>query len=993
MRLPPLLAIACLARIAHAGVYCTEGCESGYGFQECDSDGRAVCVACSQDQISFGGYDTCQTCSGCSPGYGFVGCRTDVLGTPDCTPCNAGFYGTGGHAQCNRCPQGSTSNGFSGALSDCLCPPGSVPSLLDTGTETECLICPPGTAYTSANNTITCTLCPVDYFCPGGNRSAELCSPGFVNPWPGASAPSPCPAGFYCSGGGAQVVCPSGYYCPSGSITPTLCPNGTWDVVPGRGKRSDCNRTCAACPPGSFRSLCVGSSQGICVECVGCPAGQYQAGCSGNTTFDDSACLACPKGFINPKGSRACQPCPARSVPTSNASSCLCEQGNYFDPGKGCLFCPDCPWGSLNVNCTGEFAGVCVPCTPCPKNKVYIGCIRASFTGVCMPCLENKRSAGGYTRNCVDCPLCPRGSYRPGCNDTSGPLPCVPCRACKPGRIFSGCDGSGFDDDGDCTQQCPVGQHNAGGYDNHCSPCPSAQGPATPASNCSCDAGFYGPTGWECTACPVGTFCAGGSTPPRDCQAGTWGNTTGQPNQSTACPFDCFEDSGCLPGTYPTPEECTPAAGPSCAPCPTGTFQNATASGLFCTACPLGLYAHNGSSGVCARCPPDSQTCYGGLACPSGSLSVRNYTKGERATWVVRPSIPPGQLKLAVTSSDAAGRSFRSNSGLDTLSVFTCVEATTACLAWVFTGSLGASGTFRLPPGWLATDTGVFVLKWVSRASGAGLGWEISWVSDVPPCLPCGPGRIMLSTGSTCANCTAGTYSSQDYSSVCTLCAPGSFQTARGATACQACLPGWYQPFRGFTVCFACAPGQYSTSSGAPNGEACSLCTAGTYQPYAGHSACIACTEGQYQPSKGRTGCLECTPCPANSTQLQPCSDTANNAQCLCPNQFYFTPWTCTRCQTCPAGTYLVDCNGTNPGVCQPCRQCPPTSYLPGCGGTSPGTTCTPCGIIQCVLGTYLAGCGNISAGACQPCGLACPPGHYTADCGFQSPGWCAPLS
>lgn len=981
MRPAVTLAIACLTSTARAILYCAEGCAPGYGFVECDPDGNPVCTRCAADQISFGGYDECLQCAGCSPGHGFVNCSSDVLGTPVCVPCEAGWYGEGAHAACRQCPLDSASSPLSKALDDCLCPYSLIP-LLVQGDRAQCMPCPPGTSFTTAARLRACTICPVDYFCTGGNRSAELSPPGFVSQQPGASSPAPCPAGFYCRGGGAMDPCPAGYYCPVGSITPILCPDGTWDIAQGRGQRSDCNQSCPVCAQGFFRSLCAGSSSGFCMECVRCPAGQYQKGCLGNTTSDDSICLACQDGLYSPAGSRACRLCPVGSVPLANASTCLCGKGSYLDRDAGCVPCTECPWGYLNANCSGESGGVCVPCVGCPASHMFLGCFNPPPEIQCFPCPRGLRNAGGYTYPCQECPVCPRGSYQPGCNGTSGPLPCIPCRGCQAGHIFAGCDGTGFRDDGDCAQECPVGQHNTGGYASNCTPCPTAQGPSTPVLACACDPGHYGPTGWECIQCPAGAFCSGGSTPPQKCLAGTWGNTPGQANQSAACPYSCFEDFSCLPGSYPIPDQCGSAAGPMCAPCPMGTFQNTT-RGLFCAPCPQGLYAQNSSSGDCVRCPADMQTCYGGLDCPSGSLARHNYSRGERLTWIIRPSTPPGTLKLAVTSADALGRSFRTNSGLDMLSVYTCLEATTACLAQVLTGNL------RPQTGWLSTDTGVFVLKWSSRAPGAGLGWEVSWVSDAPPCLPCGPGKMLSSTSFLCDNCMPGTYSSSNTSSTCTRCWPGTFQPSGGASACSACQMGKYQPTRGATSCLVCAPGQYSTTTGASSGDACNLCSAGSYQSYSGNSACLTCAEGRYQPNAGSTACLNCTKCPGGSYQLQACSKTSDDAQCQCPENFYFAPWTCQTCPVCPSGTYLVGCNGTSRGTCQPCRACPPTSYLPGCGGTSPGTVCTPCGVVRCVLGTYLAGCGNISEGACAPCGLVCPPGQYTVDCGFQSPGRC----
>ena len=80
-------------------------------------------------------------------------------------------------------------------------------------------------------------------------------------------------------------------------------------------------------------------------------------------------------------------------------------------------------------------------------------------------------------------------------------------------------------------------------------------------------------------------------------------------------------------------------------------------------------------------------------------------------------------------------------------------------------------------------------------------------------------------TAATCANCSAGTYS-----------------TASGATAPAAC--------------FNCAAGTYSASGS----TACATCVAGAYSTGMGLTTCAQCSGGSYQTGLGMTSPALCTP-------------------------------------------------------------------------------------------------------------------------------------
>jgi hypothetical protein len=85
-----------------------------------------------------------------------------------------------------------------------------------------------------------------------------------------------------------------------------------------------------------------------------------------------------------------------------------------------------------------------------------------------------------------------------------------------------------------------------------------------------------------CISCPVGSYCTGG-TNVTSCNAGTYGNTTGQATASTAC-------ISCPTGYY-----CTGGANISaCAP---GTYS--LTSQTQCSSCPQNHYCMNGTATGC----------------------------------------------------------------------------------------------------------------------------------------------------------------------------------------------------------------------------------------------------------------------------------------------------------------------------------------------------------------------------------------------------------
>lgn len=174
-------------------------------------------------------------------------------------------------------------------------------------------------------------------------------------------------------------------------------------------------------------------------------------------------------------------------------------------------------------------------------------------------------------------------------------------------------------------------------------------------------------------------------------------------------------------------------------------------------------------------------------------------------------------------------------------------------------------------------------------------------------------------SGSSCVNCSAGTYSAAGASS-CTTCPAGTY-SGMGASACAKCSAGTYSK-AGSSGCLTCAAGTYS----AAGASVCTTCRAGTYSA-AGASSCTTCPAGTYSAA----GATSCTTCPTGYTSY------AGSSGCtLCATGYTMIENT-GKCvllslpvTSCPANTQ--DCGST--GCCPTTYSC---SYYAekGAGGVA----------------------------------------------------------
>ncbi|MBR3913447.1 MAG: hypothetical protein IKJ28_04370 [Alphaproteobacteria bacterium] len=228
-----------------------------------------------------------------------------------------------------------------------------------TDTSNKCRKCDSWTAYASTQEQCascsnrywdngTCRICPMGYFCFGGNR--KKCSAGTYQSEQGSLKCITCSAGYYCpEGATSQTICPAGSYCPAGSGSATVCSVGSYQPETGK---SDCIPCSAGyyCPEGS-------KEQTLCPAGSYCPAGSGSATvCSAGSYQPEtgkSDCIPCSAGYYCPEGSKAQTPCPAGAYcPAGSGSATLCPAGYYCPSGSSPpIMCPNnsyCPAGSVS---------------------------------------------------------------------------------------------------------------------------------------------------------------------------------------------------------------------------------------------------------------------------------------------------------------------------------------------------------------------------------------------------------------------------------------------------------------------------------------------------------------------------------------------------------------------------------------------------------------------------------------------------------------------
>ena len=342
------------------------------------------------------------------------------------------------------------------------------------------------------------------------------------------------------------------YYCPEGYLVSS-------------------STVCTPCPVGTYNNGTLGP------WCYPCPYGTLSPA---QSTSAAACVLACPTGTYSATGLPPCTNCPNKT----------------YNPSPGataCLACSQCAAGSFfNTSCFNASKGVCQACIPgnyCPVNG----------TAPSFPC-----PLGTYCPNAsmTSPALCPAGAYCPSSNLNAS----TPC----PSGTFSNATGMSL------CYACPQGSFASATGLSACAPCPAGtMGANAGLSACAlCAVGTYltsiGSVATNCTACPVGQWCAGPpyATDPQPCTPLANGVFTSYGAGPDSCPYQCLDGyRGALcASSCPANHFCHNG---TTTPCPEGTVTLAVpASSYLDCVCAPGTYGNvsGPTTASCAPCPANS---------------------------------------------------------------------------------------------------------------------------------------------------------------------------------------------------------------------------------------------------------------------------------------------------------------------------------------------------------------------------------------------------
>jgi alpha-tubulin suppressor-like RCC1 family protein len=387
-------------------------------------------------------------CSGlCDPGY--YGNSSDVTISHCTSICPSGSYCLSGSVQPISCPAGrfgavmgltdSTCSGpcpsgfycklGTADATDTPCPPGLYGSTVGLSNQNCSGSCEAGYFCPTASFSSQSVPCGnVGVYCPSGSSTPLPVTPGYYSIGPTAATrtdQSPCPAGYYCSGGlkfecgNVGFYCPAlsqvpitvtpGYYTTGGNISSTIypCPAGYYCV---NGQPSKCGNANVYCPATSSQPVLVsigyfstgGINQEMAVSQAPCIAGQY---CIAGQQYN------CLKGtFSNQNQQIQCTLCsPGYYQDLNQATECKACGFSSYQSLAGQSFCNTCPTASFT---TTDHDITCTACRPGQStNKTQIpftcqDCLPGYFADnvTCSPCASGTFTATGASESCTRCP-------------------------------------------------------------------------------------------------------------------------------------------------------------------------------------------------------------------------------------------------------------------------------------------------------------------------------------------------------------------------------------------------------------------------------------------------------------------------------------------------------------------------------------------------------------------------------------------------------------
>jgi len=381
-------------------------------------------------------------------------------------------------------------------------------------------------------------------------------------------------------------------------------------------------------------------------------------------------------------------------------------------------------------------------CSDCPKGLFST----ATAASVCAECAKGSFSNASKSTGCL---LCPANTYA----DIAAASECAQCPVCSSRATQLG---------GSCWSQ---------GTD----------------ISCACNAGFFGLTGFVCSACPDGHYKSQMANAP-ECDA-------------------------CARGAYSAP------------------FARATLDD-----CDLELTPslHSRLNGVVAV----------GQACRTGRIHRTNYGRNEDLRVTLAP-LQASQVTVAVTHMNTEDAFDFLIVGGTELSGSALMAATLGGSTWDIRFTSDESNEFS---GWTLSYTVVsFVDTGYTACVSCSAGSFASSVNSTQ-CSQCSPGLFASGEGnSQCLGCAAGSYAALATSANCSLCPAGHFSNVTGP--CLPCVAGSFASMQGSTKCADCktcalyyAASSKQCAAGSVNDTVVCTCQRNYYGPGTTCSPCPANT-------------------------------------------------------------------------------------------------------------------------------------------------------
>ena len=402
-----------------------------------------------------------------------------------------------------------------------------------------------------------------------------------------------------------------------------------------------------------------------------------------------------------------------------------------------------------------------------------------------------------------------------------------------------------------------------------------------------------------------------------------------------------------------------------------------------CSPCPLDFYCIGNVSA--ARCPLNSHTGPRlGAAAEASCLCSSGYTKRGSTCYcpVALMLGPDGACTQCLNNSVCSGDNIAVPCPMHSAVKFQVASTSPGvcvCVDGYFYSS-SMSSCVQCQAGYYCTNN-TMTLCWNNSDSlqeGAG-GCDCvpGFYATAPRvCSQCPTGSFCVG-GQAAEPCRQGWYADTIGSSVCTECPLNSGSPAPGASRLEQCVcaPG-FTGFPGSSTCYPCPPGGYCPGYG----ETMVLCLSGTYQTgYGGRlgSDCSSCDPGTYGQVSGAVTSGACTGCVAGT--FQTAAGVSSAAACTACGTGSYGPTTgLTACVLCPEGTVQPLRGASSSGWCQGCVA---GTYQTGQGMGALGA-CK-----QCPVGTYQTGLGMTNLSACA----ACRMGTYQPRVGQPSDESCVP--